>query len=231
MTYVTCQEYRDNIRLLYKEKKYLEGYSLCKEFFYNIKKNRLNWTKNDKYACYGYLSIGSKNLKKYKLSLRYAELSLKYAETYSEIINMKNIIALCYKNLGEIDLAIRIYQVNIKLCDNLLKNLQSNIECLETKDNILESKASLLANIGEITKDERYINDAIYIYKQLNINNNIKQQIIIKKIDSLYENLHEIYLEKNKLLEAQVVINKIKNIDEKQRLLEKIFQFSKVINI
>ena len=119
----TGREYRDTIRILYKEEKYYEGYLKALEFKSAIQNNDIEYTNNDVWACILALSIGSKRLNKFHMATYYAKLSLKYASNTYEFFKSKTMLAICYKYINKVNEAIEIYDNCIDMCDRCFNSL------------------------------------------------------------------------------------------------------------
>ncbi len=227
---VTAQEYRDQIRIHFKNQKDFEGYMLAQEFNTRIKKKDINFSQNDEYASHIYLSRGCWRLKIKQMATYHAKLALKYALEIDEVINARIMLAICYQDIGKVNNAIEMYRGCLNICNEVL------LQPLDTKDlaKILECKARLLGNIGGITKSMCEIEQSIYIYNnilQQLPNNIIKKEMIIDRINNAYKNIFEIYLEKGDYINSHKTLAHIICKETKQTLRNKMFEQNNIANI
>ena len=186
--YKTCREYRDNIRILYKEGLYYEGYELCLQFKSAIENEEIEYTDNDLWACCIYLSIGCEKLGLFNMATYYAKLSLMYARKSAEFFKSKLMLGVCYQRIKKYKKAIETYDSCIQMCDKTIEQL-NKVGCTEELKPLLECKADCLHNKGEILNDEISLYQAIKIYKALNYDGKIKNEIIQSKIKETYEHI------------------------------------------
>lgn len=189
--YKTCREYRDAIRILYKEGLNYEGYKMCLEFKSAIQNNEIEYTDNDIWSCCVVLSIGYERLGSLNMATYYAKTSLMYARNSIEFFKSKMMLGICYQLTKKYDKALEIYDNCIEMCDNSINQLNS-IEFKEELKPLLECKAGFLRNKGKILGDELCIYKAINIYKQLHYDNELKNKIIQNKIDKAYKVIEDI---------------------------------------
>ena len=220
--YTSSRDYRNAVRLLYKDKLYKEGYKLCLKWLNKIKYGEVDVSNKHIWGCYYNLGSGMWYLKEYDKGLCFLEKALCYADAFNDNINTCNVIAMCHEDKGNKEKALEQYNKCILLCDEKLELiLDTKIE-IETKDNILKSKAALLRNIGELLSDESLIYDSISIYKLIQTKDKITQEILEDKIQRNYKILCEIYIKNNNIILASKMINYITNKNIKEQLSNKV---------
>jgi len=225
--FFSSDEYRVEVKfLIYNTREYEKGIALSLKWLDKISDGLETNSINDLWAAYYYIGIGYWGLNKFKNAIGYLNDSLKYA-VHSDILNTMTMLGLCYLGLGNKELALEMYKKSLKSCEEM-KDIISEIRYLNTK-------ASLLHNIGEILEQDEYYYESIFLYKELIRVGFSEVQETLNKIDNNYKYLIRLYIAKNNIFKANSLLNNISSYELRQTLKEeirnKMFGELKVANI
>lgn len=214
----------EDIRQIYMDKDYETCITKCKVLITKLRNKEVTGSYNLWFVynmigrTYIYYNIENhNNLAIYyiKKALQYSLKSFTNAPIISEIAYIQTIWLLAreYESINKNKDAINCYEI----CENYYDELiNKGID----EDEIFFQLAEVLNNKGKILQDKNIINKALYIYKSKSCED-------FKKIDEAYNNLLEIMIKENcNLIEIQQIINKIKNIQIKQKWTQEVFNKS-----
>lgn len=190
MALVTIEEYKDRIEVLFIERQWLKGYSSTMDLIQQLDDSQQNFAK-DMYFCNTYLSIGSRRLGDNKSAISFGESALKYSTSVNQNLFICNTLANCSREDKDYDKARKYYDINIEICNGLLKDLNEDY-LIKERFSILERKADAIHNKGEMLNDSELIYESISIYKKLS-HENFNKDAMNKNIANAYKNLNRIH--------------------------------------
>lgn len=186
----TIKKMRMQLRECFINENYFKSYNFARSFLDTLETNSDIADKDDFYICYVYLSNCTRRLSMNELSLFYAQKAIEYAEKQNEFIIGYDLLATCYRGLGDIGLASETYDKGIKMCDSWIESYDKHYE--EQINDIALSKADLIHNKGDMLLNIELILNSIEIYRSLLYKKGIDNREIYKSIELSYKNIKEI---------------------------------------
>ncbi|MDD4779160.1 MAG: hypothetical protein PHT02_00955 [Tissierellia bacterium] len=189
---------REDVLYFKKIKQFKNSIDICQTVLDIIEKNNID-NNSDKWFFNLQLGINYKRLKQCKKALTYIEKSIQYCYTQDEYMESIWMFGCCNDMLGNKKRALKFYNK----CLNYYK-----------RNKMFMEETYMLFNIGRLYKDIDTINKVINMYKLNNVDS--------FRLDNAYETLFELYIEKNDLKNAKVIVDNIINLDTRKNLIVKI---------
>jgi tetratricopeptide (TPR) repeat protein len=195
---------QNEIDSLYDNKKFIECLQKCNRILSTIDRDDES-NSNTLFNCYIRLGNIYAALDQYNNGLRMAHQAILYQSTFEDEMRVNWTISCCYIK-KDIDKAV-----------NYIDKVIERASMIEDYPYLYQA----LVHKAYLINDENLMIEGISNCEKLNLNQ--------KRMDTLYCDMFEMYMNMNNLLKAEKVIKKISNRSYKECLHERIFQLSNLI--